>query len=209
MFRAAAAAAVVAALSAPASAALVVNGGFEEPGLGFRTVNAGQTYGGWTNAGPSNIEFVRAEPAGHLPGLEHSAFEGEYWIDLVGTGSPSAIYQDIAGLSAGQRYEVSWAQAGNVWGGTFNFTMEVVWNGQVVASYTQAHGGNNGLFMNWQEHAAEVVAAGGLNRLMFRAVTGGSARGPALDAVGLTLVPTPGTLAPAGLLALAATRRRR
>ena len=35
----------------------------------------------------------------------------------------------------------------------------------------------------------------GPNQLMFRAVTGGGARGPALDAVSMTLVPTPGAAA--------------
>jgi uncharacterized protein (TIGR03382 family) len=193
------------------AAAQVVNGGFEQPGLGFRTVAVGETYGGWTNAGPGNIEFVHAVFNPSLPNLQFSAYEGDYWIDLVGTGSPSGIYQDITGLLPGETYRIDWAQAGNVWGSNFAFTMRVLWNGVQVAEFTQTHGGNNGQFMNWQLHSVEVTASltSGINRLQFQAVTGISARGPALDAVSITLVPGPGgavALAGAGLLGL---RRRR
>lgn len=204
---------VIAALGAATglSAAQIINGGFEDPGTGFHSVPVGASYGGWTNAGPGNIEFVEAVANGNLPHLEDSAYEGRYWIDLVGTQSPSAIYQDVAGLEAGQRYRIDWAQSGNVWGSVFAFTMEVVWNGQVVASYTQSHGGNDGRFMNWQEHSVEVIAnsTSGSNRLMFRAVSGGSARGPALDAVNLTLVPAPGAAATLLMGGVVLGRRRR
>lgn len=177
------------AASAGLAQAQLLNGGFEQPDLGFHTVESGQTYGDWTNAGPSNIEFVLAEDRAALPGLLFSAYEGQYWIDLVGTGTPSAIEQDIDDLEPGALYQLDWAQAGNVWGPDFAFTMEVVWNGVVVASNTQTHGGHNGANMNWQTHAIPVMAEDGTNRLSFRALTGGSARGPALDAVALTHIP--------------------
>lgn len=201
----------VAIAAASVASAQVVNGGFEAPGLGFHSVSSGATYGGWTNAGPSDIEFVHAEVNGGLPGLEFSAYEGEYWIDLVGVGNPSAIYQNITGLLPGGQFRIDWAQAGNVWGTNFNFTMEVLWNGSVVATNSQVHGGSNGSQMNWQLHSVVVTAnlTAGPNQLMFRAVTGGSARGPALDAVSLTLVPTPSAAALLSLSALATSRRRR
>jgi len=195
---------------AAASQAQVINGGFEQPGLGFRSVGSGQTYGNWTNAGPGDIEFVHAVPSASLPGLEFSAYEGRYWIDLVGVGAPSAIYQDLSGLTPGGAYRVSFAMAGNVWGPNMSFTMQVVWNGLVVGTFTQVHGGSNGANMNWQDRSVDVVAGtAATNRLMFRATSGGSARGPALDAVGIALIPTPGT---AGLLLMGGgllTRRRR
>ncbi len=195
----------------PGASGQVVNGGFEQPGLGFRTVANGETYGGWTNAGPGNIEFVQAVFNPSLPNLQFSAYEGEYWIDLVGTQSPSGIYQDISGLLPGQLYRVDWAQAGNVWGSNFAFTMRVLWNGVQVAEYTQTHGGNNGQFMNWQLRSVEVTASltSGINRLQFQAVTGISARGPALDAVSITLVPGPGAAAVLGGFGLLGLRRRR
>jgi len=166
----------------------VLNGGFEEPNLGFRTVLNGQTYGDWTCAGPTDIEFVLAEDRPALPGLLFSAFEGQYWIDLVGANLPSAIFQDVNGLVGGGLYQIDWAQAGNVWGPDAAFTMEVVWNGQVVASNTQTHGGFDGNNMNWQTRSIPVIAVEGTNRLMFRAASGGNARGPALDAVELTQI---------------------
>jgi MYXO-CTERM domain-containing protein len=191
--------------------AQVVNGGFEEPNTGFRTVNSGQTFGNWTNQGPGNIEFVQAVPNGALPNLQFSAFEGQYWIDLVGTQSPSAISQAITGLNPGGQYRISWAQAGNVWGGNFAFTMQVLWNGNVVAENTQTHGGSNGQLMNWQERFVDVTAnlTGGPNQLTFRATTGANSRGPALDAVSIAPIPAPGSVALLAVAGLAAARRRR
>jgi hypothetical protein len=205
-------ASVFAGLACCASAsAQVFNGGFEQPGLGFRTVLAGQTYGGWTNAGPGNIEFVHTNTDLGLPGLQFSAYEGQYWIDLVGTQNPSAIYQDLTGLIPGQPYLIEWAQAGNVWGPNFAFTMRVLWNGVPVAEYTQTHGGNDGRFMNWQLRSVVVTASltSSTNRLQFQAITGGAARGPALDAVSVTLVPGPGAAALLGGLGVLGVRRRR
>ena len=191
------------------SSASVTNGGFEDPGMGFRTVIAGETYGGWTNSGPADIEFVHAVANAGFPGLEVSAYEGEYWIDLVGVGAPSGIFQDVQDLEAGSLYQIDWAQAGNVWGSVANFTMSVTWNGEVVATNTQAHGGSNGANMNWQTYSVNVTAIDGPNRLGFVAITGGNSRGPALDAVSLTLVPAPGSVALLGAGAYFTSRRRR
>lgn len=193
------------------ASAQVINGGFEQPNTGFQTVNPGQTFGNWTNTGNGNIEFVKAQFNPGLFNLPLSAFEGQYWIDLVGTGQPSAISQTLTGLEPGGRYRIDWAQAGNVWGPNFAFTMQVLWNGTVVAENTQTHGGSDGAAMNWVQRSVEVTAslAAGPNQLTFRATTGVSARGPALDAVSLTLVPTPGAAGVLGLGALLASRRRR
>lgn len=206
-----ASAAIASAALAPSALGQLNNGGFEDPGAGFRSVAAGDSWGGWTNAGPGNIEFVQAVTNPSLPNLPLSAYEGSYWIDLVGTQSPSAIFQNITGLVPGGVYRIDWAQSGNVWGSNFDFTMEVVWNGAVVASHTQTHGGNNGANMNWQLRSVDVTASltAGPNQLMFRATTGTAARGPALDAVSLTLVPAPGAAALLALGAAGGLRRRR
>lgn len=200
---------VTVALLASAASAQIINGGFEQPGGGFRNVNAGQTWGNWTNAGPSNIEFVFATPSGSLPGLELSAYEGQYWIDLCGTGAPGAIYQDIVGLTPGQAYRVSFAFSANVWGPNFLFSMDTMWNGVTAGNFQVTRGGNNGAFMNWTEQSVDVIAQPGTNRLMFRALTATAARGPAIDAVSIAPIPAPGAAALLGLGALAAGRRRR
>jgi hypothetical protein len=202
---------VVASACAGVASANVINGGFELPDLGFRTVASGQTYGDWTNLGPGDIEFVQAVPHPILNNLQFSAHEGEYWIDLVGVGRPSAIAQDLTGLVPGAQYRINWAQAGNVWGSDFAFTMQVVWNGVVVAENTQVHGGSDGRQMNWQERYVDVTAnlTAGPNQLIFRATTGGSNRGAALDSVSIEAIPAPGAAALLGLAGLAVARRDR
>ncbi|MFO0856308.1 MAG: hypothetical protein U0640_02985 [Phycisphaerales bacterium] len=182
--------AALAAFGASTHAA-IINGGFEQPNQGFHSVQPGQTYGNWTCAGPSDIEFVHAEPNASLPNLQFSAYEGEYWIDLCGVGLASAIYQDILSLNAGDVYNISFAQSGNVWGPNFNFVMNVLWNNAVVGTFSSVQGGNDGTQMNWQVRGVDVVAQSGTNRLTFQAVTAISARGPAIDDVSMTLVPAP------------------
>lgn len=197
------------AVCAAGAWAQVINGGFEQPGLGFRSVLPGQTYGNWTSAGPDDIEFVHATLDPGLPNLHRSACEGQYRVDLCGVGRVSAIYQDILGLPSGQPCRVDFACSGNVWGPNFNFVRDVVWNGSVVGTFEVVRGGNKGALMNWELKHVDVVAGSGPNRLMFRGVTAVAARGPAIDAVSITPIPAPAGvgLAPAGLIG--ATRRRR
>ena len=194
--------------SSLAHAATITNGGFEQPGLGFRSVAAGETYGAWTCDGPDDIEFVRAEVNPALPGLEFAAYEGEYIIDLCGVGRPSAIYQDILDLAPGGLYRVDFAFAANLWGPDTLFVMDVLWNGSTVGTFSRIAGGSNGAAMGWENKFVDVVGTGN-DRLMFRALTSGQARGAAIDAVSISAIPSPGVLALASLGLLSGTRRRR
>lgn len=200
---------LIAASVASIASAQLINGNFEQPALGFRSVGNGQTWGNWTCSGPSDIEYVKAEFNPGLFNLPLSAYEGEYWIDLCGVGLPSGIFQDVQNLNAGGIYNISFAQAGNVWGPNFNFAMDVLWNNQVVASFSSIHGGSNGANMGWQIRDVDVVALAGVNRLAFRATTATSARGAAIDAVSLTLVPAPGSMMALTIGGAIALRRRR
>lgn len=200
--------ALVAVLSlASAASAQIVNGSFENPNLGFRSVANGQTYGGWTCSGPNDIEFVHTVPHGNLPGLEVSGYDGQYWIDLCGVGAPSGLFQMVP-TAVGQAYEVSFAMSANVWGSPATFNMNVLWNGAVVGTFSHTTGQAHGSQMNWTLRDVTVTGTG-LDRLEFRALTGFSARGPAIDDVQMRLVPAPGMLAMGGVLALAGVRRRR
>ena len=185
----------------------ILNAGFEAPGNGYILVSAGQTVGDWTCVG-SNIEYVHAVSNPNLPGLQFSAFEGQYWIDLGGVGGPSGIYQDLTGLTAGQWYRVSFAQAGNVWGQDVQFTLQVAWNGSQVGSFSSVHGGSNGANMNWTERYVDVLATDGLNRLQFFSPVVVSARGAAVDAVSIAPIPAPGAVVLMGFVGLMTRRRR-
>jgi len=198
---------LVVALSAAPACADVFNGGFELPGTGFQSVGAGATFGGWTCAGPSGIEFVHATPSAQLPGLEASAYEGQYWIDLTGVGAPSGIYQDLV-TTAGVQYEVSFAMAGNVWSGAQIMNMNVLWNGGVAGSFSHNTAGRTAFDMGWTVHTVTVVGTGS-DRLQFQGLSGSQAAGVALDAVAMRVVPAPvsaGVLAVGGMLL---ARRRR
>jgi hypothetical protein len=189
--------------------AQLINGNFEAPGSGFRSVGNGQTWGNWTCSGPNDIEFVRAEQNANLFNLQFSAYEGEYWIDLCGVGAASGIFQNVQNLSAGSVYNISFAQAGNVWGANFNFSMSVLWNGQVVGTFSSIHGGSNGANMGWQIRDVQVTAIAGANRLEFRANNATAARGAAIDDVRMTLIPAPSAASLLAFGGLASLRRKR
>ena len=195
--------------TAPVAFGQLVNGSFEEPDDGFRSVGAGQTYAGWTCEGPNDIEFVYVVPHPNLPNLEFSDYNGEYWVDLCGVGAPSGIFQDISGLDAGQQYQIDFGFSANVWGPDFNFVMDVLWNGQVVGNFSVIRGGNDGLQMNWEDKSVTVTALPGSNRLTFRALTATNARGPAIDGIEMFPVPAPSAIALLGVGGLIATRRKR
>lgn len=196
-------------LAAPFASAQIVNESFEDPDEGFHSIGAGQTYHGWTCEGPNDVEIVYVTPNPALPGLEVSDYNGEYWVDLCGVGAPSGLYQEIAGLAAGQAYQIDFGFSANVWGPDFNFVMDVLWNNQVVGTFSTIRGGNNGALMNWEDKFVTVTAQPGDNRLTFRAITATSARGPAIDNIIMTAVPAPGAAALLGMGALVAVRRRR
>lgn len=195
--------------TAPVAFGQLVNGSFEEPDAGFHSVGPGQTYGGWTCEGPSDIEFVNVDTNPNLPNLELSDYHGEYWVDLCGVGQPSGIYQDLADLAAGQQFQIDFGMSANVWGPNFNFSMAVLWNGQVVDTFSLVRGGNDGAFMNWEDKSVTVTAQAGTNRLTFRALTATSARGAAIDGIEMFPVPAPSALALLGMGGLVATRRKR
>jgi len=195
-------------LAAVSSAnASVVNGGFEAPGTGFRSVGPGQTWGNWTCAGPNDIEFVHATQNPNLPGLEFSAYEGSYWIDLTGVGAPSAIYQDVA-TTAGQMYDISFALSGNPYSGPQIMNLSVLWNGAVVGTFSHNTTGHSGQDMGWTLRSV-IVTGTGNDRLTFRGTSGVAAAGAAIDAVSMVPVPAPAGVAFIVPAALLAARRRR
>ncbi|HYE62812.1 MAG TPA: DUF642 domain-containing protein [Phycisphaerales bacterium] len=193
--------------AAGSASASIINGGFELPGTGFQSVSPGQTFGGWTCAGPNGIEFVHATPNAQLPGLEFSAYEGSYWIDLTGVGAPSGIYQDVT-TAANTLYEVTFAMAGNVWSGPQVMNLNVLWNDALAGSFSHSTAGRSGADMGWTLHSVTVLGTG-LDRLRFQGLSGAAAAGVAIDAVSIRVVPAPAGVAGLAMGCLMASRRRR
>lgn len=94
----------------------------------------------------------------------------------------------------GVHYEVSFALAGNPWGGEQAMLMNVLWNGGLVDSFSHDTTGHTGFDMGWTVYSV-VVTGTGLDRLTFAGASGGGAAGPALDAVSMRVVPGPSSLA--------------
>ena len=201
-------ASLIAFASTSLAAAGIVNGGFEQPNQGYVLMGLGSTVGGWT-CSFGTVEYVHAVPTAHLPYLQDSAYEGSYWMDLAGQGA-GGIFQNVTGLTAGEAYRISFAQAGNVWGANFEFSVGVFWNNQQVATFSSVHGGGDGRNMNWTMRDVDVVAgSGATNRLEFKALNSFGPRGAALDAITIAPIPAPAALAMMLAAPLANGRRRR
>lgn len=169
---------------------IVVNGDFEVPvvqntahGHQFETYEAGEQFLGWTVGGHS-IDIV-------AEGFWEAA-SGVQSVDLTGYGAGS-ISQDIPTLP-GQRYELSFAFAGNpAWSDTAPLvvTMRFLWRGTVVDTLSFDTAGHSGTSMGWTYFDYQLTAATDLTQLTFSSLTASYNRGPAIDDVKLVAIPIP------------------
>ncbi len=197
----------------------VANGSFESPGMPFPgiTLSAGSTFiTGWT-VSQCNIDYG---------GLGWLSADGAYSIDLNGNTvggncGIGGIFQDVAGLSVGSRYDLSFAMAGNPGPSLLDKTLLVLWGpvgGPVQTHpFTFVQNGWTVNNMGWTTMSETgLLASATTMRLEFRSTTpldpapgspGSCCAGPTLDNVALVnAVPEPGTetLLSAGLSVLAA-----
>lgn len=196
------------AVLAGTASAQVVNGDFESsfpaPAGSFSTYSAGQSFGGWT-VGQGSIDLIN--------GFWQAA-NGTYSIDLDGA-SVGSIYQNII-TSIGGTYSLSFAIAGNPAGPPVVKTLNVLWGGTNVGSFTFDVTGHSFSSMGWQNVTINnLVATSALTHLEFQSATGGTVYGPALDAVSVSsqvvATPEPASVAllATGLIAVAGVTRRR
>lgn len=181
---------------APAKAATIVNGSFED-GTGAAIFAGSAGLAGWTiNSGYVNRRVV-------------SATDGAYSIDLAG-GSNSSISQSIDTM-IGQEYNITFSLSGNKDGGPKTHTMIVSVTGSSDQAYSFVTQPNaNGY--NWATHTYVFTATSTSSLLTFAAADNpNNAYGPMIDKVSIAAVPEPASWAMliAGFGMVGASMRRR
>ncbi|TFI56597.1 hypothetical protein E2493_19395, partial [Sphingomonas parva] len=154
---------------------LLVNGGFEQSGPSPSRASWGYsnpTLPGWTKTNASAFEQV---DSGHQSVI---ATEGRYWLDLDGSGTDGnmVISQQVTGLVAGESLVLRFDHANRMNAASGSF--EVLWNDQLVASYTTTGVAMIGEVIN-------LVARDGMNQLTFRGTGTVDGGGASLDNVQL------------------------
>jgi hypothetical protein len=174
---------------------MVSNGGFETSSVASGTWAITSSLAGWT-AGALGVE-VRNHVAG-------DAYAGQRYVELDTTGN-SWISQTLA-TSAGSTYALSFAYAPREGVAAASNGIEVFWNGASKGIFT----GNGGAGNAWNVYKMNLVGLGGAGELKFAAVGASDSLGGALDAISVTAVPEPATLATMGFgLGLIGLFRRR
>jgi Ca2+-binding RTX toxin-like protein len=101
-----------------------------------------------------------------------------------GNSQQQILFQDIADLTAGEKYILKFAANQLSRPENFTATLQVLWNGVVVDTVTPQTK-TPGYYTYIVEAAATGIGTGGANRLEFREVSSGDAGGTTLDAVSL------------------------
>jgi choice-of-anchor C domain-containing protein len=187
---------------APANAASIINGSFEQgvaPGS-FTNLNAGSpNITGWSiDAG--SVDYI---------GSYWQAADGSRSIDLNGL-TAGTISQTITGLTIGQAYNVSFELAGNPDGNPTVKTLDAIVASVGNFSFSFDASGSTHSNMGWAIYSF-IFTASATDLLLSFASTIPGAYGPALDNVSITETPLPGALPlfAGGLGGMAFLARRR
>jgi hypothetical protein len=211
--------AVALAFAGATHAATLNNPGLESGSASFiETVPQGSGANGWSVV-YANIEFVRTGYSG-AGDIVQSAHEGEWFVDLNGTQGPGGLRQSLL-TDPNQQYRIGFWMSGNPGplgstSGGGPKTLDVLWNGAVVGSFSYTHlPGDRWNNLRWEAHSVLVNGvglSGGFDTLEIRSTSNFyAAAGPFVDALSITAVPEPGTwamlAAGLGLLGVVGARR--
>jgi hypothetical protein len=161
-----------------------VNGSFESSTLAAYDTGrwgAFSSVPGWTAISGSAIELWN-----NLNGVD--ATDGQNYGELDYLGAQDGFYQDVKTV-AGQSYDLSFDARSRPGFTSSTTSMEILWNGSVVATVPPG--------ASWQNYDFTVVGTGGQDRLTFRELAGqgGDGLGALYDNVSLTAKSTNATSA--------------
>jgi hypothetical protein len=153
---------------------LLVNGSFEASSVPTGQYASYASVPGWTALSGGRIELWNAHRG-------VTATDGADFAELDYQGARDGFYQDV-NAAAGQSYTLSFDLRARPGASVSSQAVEVVWNGQVVATATPG--------AQWSTFSTTVTGTSALDRLTIREVgsQGGDGHGALLD--DFSLVPT-------------------
>lgn len=208
-----------AALADPASANLIVNGGFETPSVptgGYLLFSTGSSFSGWTVVGaPGSVGPVSG--AYTFGSLTFPAQEGNQFLDLAALSNSATGIEQAVPTAAGTVYDLSF-WVGNMVnpGGLFGLTstVELFVEGLSLGTFTNANGAGTST-LDWKQFAISFTALDASTSIRFINRDGITDNVNGLDHLVLVAqgaeVPEPGSsaLCATSLIALLLARRRK
>lgn len=168
--------------AAPLPGSILLNGDFEQPnGIEGFAIFRGTSLPYWVvDAGSVELDGVGWQKA-----------SGDQSLDLNGE-EPGTIHQDVA-TTPGRRYLLRYAMSGHPFCGPLVMSMEVRWNGSVVATPSFDRTSFTPEDMGWRYDEYLLKATSSSSRVSFASLTAESC-GPLLDDI--SLIPDPSTAVP-------------
>lgn len=148
----------------PSGVNLLVNASFEQGHYCFDWYGQAITYNlqGWDVTGQAQ---VNTDNAYYDLYKNHSSSDGVNYLELDAGSHVDGVSQTVSNLQAGDSYQFTFDMMGEPGFATADQVMEVVWNGEVVATLSADQAG-------WESQLVDLVAIDGDNVLTLRESSG-------------------------------------